>query len=70
MVVGMLGVVCANQRLIMIIMLKCYLNAMLSIICHVLFMKFFYISLLWLTYPHLMFVCLLYVRKSYNVCVI
>jgi len=42
-------------------MLKCYLNEMLSIICRVLFTKLFYISL---------FMCLLYVRWLYNVCVI
>jgi len=47
----------SNQKLIMIIMLKCYLNEILSIVCHVLFTKFFYeYHCLWLDYPYL-FVC-------------
>jgi len=42
----------------------------LSIIGHVLFTNVFYeYHYFWLTYPYL-FVCLLYVRWSYNVCVI
>ena len=41
----------------MIIMLKCYLNATLSIIGHVLCMIFFYeYHCFWLAYPYL-FVC-------------
>jgi len=35
MSIWILGFVCSNQELIVIIMLKCYLNEMLSIICHV-----------------------------------
>jgi len=50
------GVVCSNQILILIIMLKCYLNVMLSIIFHVLFTKFFYISLFMVSLT--LFVCL------------
>jgi len=50
-------VVCSKKGLIVIIMLKCYLNATLSIIGHVLFMNFFYkYHCLWLAYPYL-FVC-------------
>jgi len=39
MIVWILGFVCSNQGLILIIMLKYYLNATLSIIWHVLFMN-------------------------------
>ena len=56
MIIWILGVVCSNQRLIVIIMFKFYLNEMLSIICRVLFMKFFYISLIMISLP--LFVCL------------
>jgi len=56
MIIWILGVVCSNQRLIVIIMFKFYLNEMLSIICRVLFMKFFYISLFMISLP--LFVCL------------
>ena len=56
MIDWILGFVCSNQRLIMIMMLKCYLNVMLSIIRHVLFTKFFYISLFMVNLP--LFVCL------------
>jgi len=62
MVVWILGVVCSKPSLIVIIMLKCYLNVMLSIICDILFTIFFYASLfLWLTYSYL-FVCVFVVR--------
>jgi len=62
MIDWILGFVCSNQGLIVIIVLKCYLNVTLSIIRHVLFMNFFYeYHCLWLAYPYL-FVCLLYVR--------
>jgi len=62
---------CSNQEWTVIIMFPCYLNATLSIIGHVLFMNFFYeYHCLWLAYPFCLFVCLLYVRWSYNVCVI
>jgi len=60
MMVWILGFVCSNQVLIVIIMLKCYLNATLIIIRHVLFTNFFYIYIyhyLWLVYPYL-FVCM------------
>jgi len=67
MIIWILGLVCSNQGLIVIIMLKCYLNATLSIIGHVLFMNFFYTSLFMVSLP--LFVCLC-VRWSYNVCVI
>jgi len=57
MILWILGFACSNQGLIVIIMLKCYLNATLSIIGHVLFMNFFYkYHYLWLAYPSL-FVC-------------
>ena len=58
MILWILGFACSNQGLIVIIMLKCYLNATLSIIGHVLFVNFFYIyHCLWLAYPYL-FVCM------------
>jgi len=57
MIVWILGFVCSNQGLIVIIMLKCYLNATLNITGHVLFTDFFYIyHCLWLAYPYF-FVC-------------
>jgi len=41
-------------------MFSCYLNKMLSIIGHVLFMNFFYeYHCLWLAYPYL-FVCMFF----------
>ena len=48
MFVRIFGFVCSKKELIVIIMLKCYLNATLSVIGHVLFTN--------------LFVCLLYVR--------
>jgi len=57
MIVWILGLVCSNQGLIVIIMLKCYLNATLSIIRHVLCMNFCYeYHCFLLAYPYL-FVC-------------
>jgi len=57
MIFWILGFVCSNQGLIVIIMLKCYLNATSSIYGYVLFMNFFYkYNCLWLAYPYL-FVC-------------
>ena len=56
MIVWVLRFVCSNQGLIGIIILKCYLHTTLSIICHVLFTKFFYISLFMVSLP--LFVCL------------
>jgi len=71
MIVWILGFACSYQGLIMIIMLKGYLNEMLSINCHVLFPKFFYISLFMVNLPLFVYLmCLLPVWWSYNVCVI
>jgi len=57
MIAWILGFMCSNQGLIVIIMIKCYLNATLSIIGHVLFMNFFYkYHCFLLAYPYL-FVC-------------
>ena len=56
MIILISRVVCSNQRLIGIIVLQCYLNEMLRIICRVLFTKFFYISLFMVSLP--LFVCL------------
>jgi len=50
------GVVWSTQGLILIIMLKCYLNATMSIIANVLFINFFYIPLFMVSLP--LFVCL------------
>jgi len=61
MIGWILGFVCSNQGLIVIIMLKCYLNTTWSIIGHVLFISFFYeYHCLWLAYPYL-FVCVSFV---------
>jgi len=61
MIVWIMVFVCSNQGLIVIIMLKCYLNAPLSIIGHVLLTNFFYkYHCLWLAYSY-MFVCVLVV---------
>ena len=56
MIVWILEFVCSNQGLILIIMLKCYLNTTMGIIGHVLFMNLFYISLFVVSLP--LFVCL------------
>jgi len=54
----------------MIIMLKCYLNEMLSIVCHVLFTKFFYISLFMVILPLFLCLCVCCICDDHITCVL
>jgi len=72
MVVWMLRVVYPKQSLIVIVMLKFfYLDVMLSLFVMFIFGFIVYTSLVMVSLPlFVCLVCLLYVRWSYNVCVI